>query len=57
MNLQHERIDDYCQALKLEGLMQHYRALAAEAAEKDWTLLDYLAPAVRIVGTSTDVRV
>lgn len=47
MNLQHERIDDYCQALKLEGLMQHYRALAAEAAEKDWTLLDYLEQTLR----------
>lgn len=47
MNLQHERIDDYCLALKLEGLMQHYRALAAEAAEKDWTLLDYLEQTLR----------
>ena len=35
MNLQHERIDHYCQALKLDGLMQHYRRLAADAANQD----------------------
>lgn len=42
MNLQHERIDTHCQALKLEGLMQRYRELAAEATSKDWSFLDYL---------------
>lgn len=56
MNLQHERIDDYCQALKLEGLMQHYRALAAEAAEKDWTLLDYLEQALRAERDARQLR-
>ena len=35
MNLQHERIDAHCQTLKLEGLMQNYRALAAEGISRD----------------------
>jgi len=56
MNLQHERIDDYCQVLKLEGLMQRYRALAAEAAEKDWTLLDYLEQALRAERDARQLR-
>jgi DNA replication protein DnaC len=42
MNLQHERIDGHCHALKLDGLMQSYAALAGEAAKKEWSLLDYL---------------
>lgn len=42
MNLQHERIDAHCQTLKLEGLMQNYRALAAEGATREWSFLDYL---------------
>lgn len=42
MNLQHERIDAYCQSLKLHGLMQSYRSLAGEAASKDWNFLDFL---------------
>ena len=42
MNLQQERIDAHCQTLKLEGLMQCYRAAANEAANKDWSFLDYL---------------
>ena len=42
MNLQQERIDAHCQMLKLEGLMQCYHALASEAANRDWSFLDYL---------------
>ncbi|KPV02641.1 hypothetical protein APR50_26755 [Variovorax paradoxus] len=42
MNLQQERIDAHCQSLKLDGLMQCYRALAGEAASKDWNFLDFL---------------
>ena len=42
MNLQHERIDAHCQALKLDGLMHAYAATASTAVSKDWTLLDYL---------------
>ena len=42
MNLQQERIDAHCQMLKLEGLMQCYRAAASEAVNKDWSFLDYL---------------
>ncbi len=53
MNLQHERIDSYCQHLKLDGLMQRYRALAAEAAGNDWSFLDYLEQALR---SESDVR-
>jgi DNA replication protein DnaC len=56
MNLQHERIDDHCQALKLEGIMQNYRALAADAATKDWTLLDYLEQALRVERDARQLR-
>ncbi|QBP12538.1 IS21-like element ISOcsp1 family helper ATPase IstB [Cupriavidus metallidurans] len=42
MNLQQERIDAHCQALKLEGLMQAYRTMASDAATKDWSFMDYL---------------
>lgn len=42
MNLQQERIDAHCQALKLEGLMQAYRMMASDAATKDWSFMDYL---------------
>lgn len=43
MNLQQGRIDAHCQTFKLEGLMQCYWAAAAgEAANKDWSFLDYL---------------
>nr|WP_315594931.1 IS21-like element helper ATPase IstB [uncultured Cupriavidus sp.] len=42
MNLQQERIDAHCQALKLEGLMQAYRMMAGDAATKDWSFMDYL---------------
>jgi len=46
MNLQHERIEDHCQSLKLDGLVQHYQALAAQAVERDWGMLDYLEAAL-----------
>ena len=46
MNLQHERIEDYCQSLKLDGLAHHYQALAAQAVERDWSMLDYLEAAL-----------
>jgi len=32
----------YCQTLKLDGLRARYRALAGEAADKDWRFLDFL---------------
>lgn len=53
MNLQHERIDAYCQGLKLDGLMQHYRALAAQALGQDWSFLDYLEQVLR---SENDIR-
>lgn len=56
MNLQHERIDHFCQTLKLDGLMQHYRALAAEATSKDWSLLDYLEHTLRSESDARLVR-
>src|SRR5690606_41396870 len=56
MNLQHERIDHYCQALKLDGLMQHYRRLAADAANQDWSLLDYLEHALRAEADARQLR-
>ena len=42
MNLQQERIDAHCQALKLDGLMQQYNALASDAVNRDWSMLDFL---------------
>lgn len=42
MNLQQERLDAHCQTLKLEGLMQAYRAMASDAVNKDWSFMDYL---------------
>lgn len=40
MNPQQERIDEHCQSLKLEGLMQRYVALASalpfQAAQTGW---------------------
>ncbi|WP_304438919.1 ATP-binding protein [Achromobacter sp. DMS1] len=36
--------------------MQHYRALAAEAAEKDWTLLDYLEQTLRAERDARQLR-
>lgn len=56
MNLQHERIDAHCQTLKLEGLMQNYRALAAEGASKDWSFLDYLEQALAHERDTRQVR-
>ncbi|RSK88202.1 ATP-binding protein [Pandoraea apista] len=56
MNLQHERIDAHCQTLKLEGLMQNYRALAAEGINKDWSLLDYLEQALAHERDARQVR-
>lgn len=56
MNLQHERIDAHCQTLKLEGLMQNYRALASEGIGKDWSFLDYLEQALAVERDTRQVR-
>lgn len=56
MNIQHERIDHYCQALKLEGFMRAYRELAAEATAKDWSLIDYLEQVLRFESESRQIR-
>ena len=53
MNLQHERIDAHCQALKLEGLMQAYASMASTAVNKDWSLLDYLE---QLLGQEREAR-
>lgn len=56
MNLQQERIDAHCQALKLEGLMQAYRTMASDAATKDWSFMDYLEHALAHERDTRQVR-
>jgi DNA replication protein DnaC len=46
MNIQQDRIDAHCQALKLDGLLQSYVSLASQASSKDWSMLDYLEHAL-----------
>ena len=40
--LVHERIVEYCQNFKLSGILEHYAALAEEAANKQLSYTDYL---------------
>jgi IstB-like ATP binding protein len=47
MNLQQERGEAHCQSLKLEGLMQRYRASARDAAGKGLSFLDFLENVLR----------
>lgn len=56
MNLQQERIDMHCQMLKLDGLMQHYRALASEAVNKNWSFLDFLEQTLSHEQSARQVR-
>lgn len=56
MNLQQERIDKHCQALKLDGLMQTYSSLASQASDKDWSFLDFLEHALSQERDARQVR-
>jgi DNA replication protein DnaC len=56
MNLQQERIDKHCQALKLDGLMQAYSSLASQASDKDWSFLDFLEHALSQERDARQVR-
>jgi len=56
MNLQQERIDKHCQALKLDGLMRAYSSLASQASDKDWSFLDFLEHALSQERDARQVR-
>ncbi|MRV76860.1 cell division protein ZapE [Duganella sp. FT92W] len=46
MNLQAERIDAHCRQLKLDGLAERFAAIAGQAADHDWSFLDFLEQAL-----------
>lgn len=56
MNLQHERIDQCCEALNLGGLAQHYGALAAAAAKREASYTDYLEQCLKAEQAERQVR-
>ena len=43
MNASETRLAEHLAALKLAAVQEHYAALATEAAQKQWTHVDYLA--------------
>lgn len=43
MNASETRLTEQLAALKLAAVQEHYAALATEAAQKQWTHVDYLA--------------
>ena len=43
MNASETRLSEQLAALKLAAVQEHYAALATEAAQKQWTHVDYLA--------------
>ena len=51
MNLQHSRIAERCEALKLQRMAVEWPAVAAEAAKKDASFADFLE---RLLETETD---
>ena len=53
MKEQDQRLQEQLQALRLLNLHEHYATLAAEAAQKNWTHVDYLA---RLIDGETQVR-
>lgn len=56
MNLQAERIDAYCRQLKLDGLAEHFEAIASQAAEQDWSFLQFLEQALAHERDTRQVR-
>lgn len=56
MNLQHERIDQACEALNLGGLAQHYGALADAAAKSEASYIDYLEQCLKAEQAERQVR-
>ena len=53
MKEQDQRLQEQLQLMRLHYLREHYAALAAEAAQKHWTHIDYLA---RLIDGETQVR-
>ena len=53
MNEQEQRLQAQLQTLRLSYLQEHYPALANEAAQKQWTHIDYLA---RLLDGESQVR-
>ncbi len=56
MNLQAERIDAYCRQLKLDGLAERFESTAGEAAERDWSFLEFLEQALAHEREARQVR-
>ena len=48
-----QRLQEQLQLMRLHYLQEHYAALAADAAQKNWTHVDYLA---RLIDGETQVR-
>lgn len=46
MNLLTERIDAFCRQLKLDGLAERFESIASQAAEQDWSYLQFLEQAL-----------
>lgn len=53
MKEQDQRLQEQLQAMRLHYLHEHYASLAAEAAQKHWTHVDYLA---RLIDGETGAR-
>lgn len=47
MNLQHQRIAELCQALKLERVADHYPVLAQQAVREEFSFGDFLEQLLR----------
>ncbi len=56
MNLQAERIDAYCRQHKLGGLAERFESIAGEAAERDWSFLEFLEEALAHEREARQVR-
>jgi DNA replication protein DnaC len=53
MKEQEQRLPEQLQAMRLQYLQEHYATLATDAAQKNWTHVDYLA---RLIDGETQVR-
>jgi DNA replication protein DnaC len=53
MKEQEQRLPEQLQAMRLHYLQEHYATLATDAAQKNWTHVDYLA---RLIDGETQVR-
>lgn len=56
MNLQVERIDAYCRQLKLDGLAERFETIAGQAAEQNWSFLEFVEQALARERDARQVR-